>query len=130
MNKITASPSTSVAEFLRVAIASSGKTYEQIAAELGYESGSVIKMMAAGMTKLPVNRIKELAAALKIEPSDLFGRVLSDYFPELADLIDDLASPMKLTQGEKKLIATIRAQGEGAEPVVVDGRDIVAVVMV
>src|SRR6266568_5128561 len=115
MEKLPANSGKSVAEFLREAIAASGKTHEQVAAELGYDGGSVIKMVAAGMTKLPINKIKEIAAVLAVDPAELLGLTLENYLPGLGHLIEELFGGLALSQSEKRLIAAVRAQGHGAE---------------
>jgi hypothetical protein len=129
MSESTGTPSKSVAAFLQKAIADSGKTHEQIAAELGYESAATNKMMAAGLTKVPIAKIRGLAAALGVDAKELGGLVIADAYPGLVELIADLFGMMALSASERRLIEAVREQGDGAEPVVVDAREVIAVVM-
>jgi hypothetical protein len=132
MNQLTDTNTTPLAQFLKSAIANSGKSHDQIAIEVGYEKGSVVQMMADGLTKVPINKIRAIAAALDVDPPHLFGLLLHEYFPDLVGLIEQVFERPVLSQNERSLIQALRRHTEGndGQAVVVDAREVIAVVMV
>lgn len=105
-----------VAEFITMKIAESGKTQKEIAEELGYEHANVISMIKTGNTKLPLDKIGKMAAALYIDPVQLLRLALDEYQPGLYAAIEDcLANPL-LTRNERELIDAIRRVSGDADP--------------
>jgi hypothetical protein len=132
MHQLMDTKTTPLAQFLKSAIANSGKSHDQIAIEVGYEKGSVVQMMADGLIKVPINKIRPIAAALAVDPPLLCGLLLHEYFPDLVELIEQVYDRPLLSQNERSLIQALRRHTEGNDghAVVVDAREVIAVVMV
>lgn len=58
---------TSVADYFEMAIRLSGKSQREISKAAGYSKPNIISMMKTGQTKIPVEKIPALAAAMGIE---------------------------------------------------------------
>lgn len=71
-----------VAQFLSIAIAISGKTQKQIADEAGFPKQNMIVNLKKGWTKVPVERVGRLARSLGVDPKEFMSRVLREYKPE------------------------------------------------
>jgi len=59
---------TTVAAYLSKLVAESDKTQRQISEETGFESPNLITMIKNGTSKLPINRIANLAKSLSAVP--------------------------------------------------------------
>ena len=71
-----------VSDYVANAIAKSGKTHRQIAAETGFKQPNMISMIKLGCVKLPINKIPRLSRALGIEPYALLSLAMAEYQPE------------------------------------------------
>lgn len=120
-----------LAGFLDVCIRASGKTLEQLAHELGYPDGKVVQMFLTGKTKVPFNKAARFATAVGVDPGDFMRLLMQHYTPQLLAALDELPRTTSLTQDEHKLILAVRehTKGERAFPMVVDARDVVAMVV-
>ena len=100
----------SVAQFIAQRIKASGKTYVDLAKEIGYgaDRAALIETIAAGRNKLPVNKVRQIAAALDVGPGELLRIVLAEYSPELLDAIEE-------TTG-RNLATNDPIEGLGARP--------------
>lgn len=81
-----------VAQFIAQKIKASGKTYVQVAKEIGYETdrASLIEMIATGRSKLPLNKVRQFAESLNLNPAELLRMVLAEYSPTTLDAIEDI----------------------------------------
>jgi len=122
-----------VAEFITKKINESGRAQKAIAEELGYEHPNVISMIKSGNTKLPLDKVGKMAAALHVEPIQLLRLALDEYHPGLYATIETcLANPL-LSKGELQLIQSIRRVLNDVDPelfIVGEGKQIVGVVTV
>src|SRR5689334_10646177 len=93
---------SAVPTYLRRALAGSGKTYEEVAAEMGFGSDVPMRMLTAGSAKLQLSQIKPLSAALGVDPVYVLRLVLSSYYPGLEELIEELRGTTLISQNERR----------------------------
>lgn len=107
------------ADFLGRAIAFSGKSQREIANAIGIGKPNMISMMKLGHTKVPIDRIPDLADACGVDPV-LFMRVaLREYHPELLDLTEDYVGDL-LTLNDLRMVRCYRAIAGEDEQIDVD----------
>lgn len=97
-----------VAEYLVVKIAESGKTQRVIAEECGFESPNIITMFKKGDTRVPLNRIEPLAYALNVDPAHLLRLVMLEYMPRTWDSIESMLKGSVMTESELRLVSAYR----------------------
>jgi hypothetical protein len=121
-----------VAVFIRESLEKNGKNVLDFGVELGLERDMLPRMIHAGLAKLPLKMIKQVAAVLGVEPAVLLGVWIQGYIPGLLPLLDELGQKTLLSASERRLIQALREHTEGskAEAVVCSARDLIAVVMV
>jgi transcriptional regulator with XRE-family HTH domain len=78
---------TTVADYFEMAIRLSGKSQREIAKAAGYSKPNIISMMKTGQTKIPVEKIPALAAAMGIETAPFLRLALQEYMPETWNVI-------------------------------------------
>lgn len=71
-----------VAQLVSIAVASSGKSQKQIAADMGFDQPNVISLIKSGQTKLPINRVRAFAESVGIDAKRLMTCVLREYMPD------------------------------------------------
>lgn len=132
INMTTRFKSPTVAEYLGEEIEASGRTAQDIADAIGYDSADVIKAFTRGTAKVPVNKVGPLARALDIDAAYFLRLVLAEYMPDTLAAIDDAIRVPMLTENERGLIGAYRraTNGTDAAAVVCDAKDVVAVIMV
>lgn len=120
----------SVAEFINHQIRVSGKSQAEIASELGYPNQNIITMFKQGRTRIPPDKVGQLAKALEIDPALFLKKVMGEYMPETLAALQNILDGLQLTQNERELIAAYRrtAKGKDVSAVICDN-SIVAVVM-
>lgn len=123
---------SNVAQFLKQALAASGKTQREIARELGYENSNVITMFKQGLTKVPLAKAGSMAKALGVDPVFFFKLLLNEYAPETLSAIEEFFDTSFLTKNERALLESYRHATKGLDgtAAVVDASDVVALVMV
>jgi hypothetical protein len=104
-----------VARYLDYAISKSEKTQAEIAREAGFKHANVITMLKLGHTKVPIDRVPALAAALEVSSSYLLELVLREYVPEIASVIEETAG-MLLSGNEIAIIKYVREVSGGGDP--------------
>ncbi len=121
-----------VAEYLAEKTAACGKSEQEIAEAIGYNSASVIHAFTHGTAKVPLNRIGALARALEIDSVYFLRLVLAEYLPDVLVAIDGALDVPMLTENEKGLIEAYRRVTEGTDAmaVICDAKDVVAMIMV
>ncbi|NDP49485.1 MAG: hypothetical protein GZ085_14075 [Sulfuriferula multivorans] len=128
------SPSTSTPPPLIAQIearqAELGMSDEQLGEALGYERGNVIRLIKSGAIKLPLSKVRALAAALELDRTELLRTAIQDAVPEMAAVIEDAYNPMRLTATELTLIKHLRKLSGDVptKPIVFDGRGVIALV--
>lgn len=128
----TEATTSNVAQFLKQALAASGKTQREIAREVGYENANVITMFKQGLTKVPLTKAGSLAKALGVDPVFFFKLLLGEYAPETLLAIEEFFDTCFLTKNERDLLDSYRNATKGLDgaATVVDASDVVALVMV
>jgi hypothetical protein len=97
---------------------------------VGFERTIMLTLIKAGTMKMPLTRIPAFAAALEIDPAELFRSALRESDPALAQVIEQVFNPLHLTATEVNLIMHLRElYGDRAvAPIVFDGKGVVALV--
>lgn len=104
-----ASKPRSVSEYITWQIALCGKSQIDIAKEAGFEKPNVITMIKQGKTKVPLNKIGSMAKALEIDPVFFFRLCMSEYMPDLMDIIAAITNQPVITRNEFDFIEVIRS---------------------
>ena len=100
---------SSIAVFLTDRIATVKKNQREIAREIGYDKPNMISMFKSGATKVPLEKIPQLAKALDVDPIHLFRLGLDQYWPELKETIAGMFDQGGLiTNNEFSLIKEVR----------------------
>ena len=109
-----------------------GMSDKDLAEALGFSRTDILTHIKSGAMKMPVGKVPLIATTLEVSASDVLTVLLEDYYSgELLQVMRKTWGVLNLSPDERKLIATYRAfEGEGSEPRVVDGKNIIAVVMV
>ena len=100
---------SSIAVFLTDRIATVKKNQREIAREIGYDKPNMISMFKSGATKVPLEKIPQLAKALDVDPIHLFRLGLDQYWPDLKETIAGMFDQGGLiTNNEFSLIKEVR----------------------
>jgi SOS-response transcriptional repressor LexA len=106
-----------VAEYLTARMNAVGKTNADLARETGYppQNVSFISMIRNGKAKLPINKVVLFAKALEEDPVFLLRKVLQEYSPDTAAVIEEVIESRMgtLTQGERELLDVFRRESAG-----------------
>lgn len=103
---------------------------QAIADALGCDA-AVIRMIKAGRTRLPINKVSALASVLDVEAGEMMRLLLSEIDPVMLESIENCVGPLGLSPGEKRLLTTLRnsAKGRDVAPIFFEGAPIVAVIV-
>jgi hypothetical protein len=101
----------------------SGKSREQIATAMGYDSTAVLDRWERGSIKLPINMVKPFAEASAGDSVGLFEIVLAEYVPETWAAFQDILGAWTLSDYEKEVISGYRSLARDA------GKDIGVVIV-
>lgn len=63
-----------------------GRTNEEVSQELGYRAANIISMWRTGKTKIPLDRLPDIANLMKIDIATLFPMWMEQYFGEREDI--------------------------------------------
>jgi hypothetical protein len=87
-------------------------------------------MFKQGHTKLPINRISQLAKALDVDPVHLLRLVMLEYIPESWEAIENIMNSTVLTANELELVRAFRevTGGNDALATVIDRSAVLAIV--
>lgn len=108
-------PKLTAAEYLALAIALTGKSQKEIAAEAGYDRPNVLSMMKTGVTKIPVDRVPAIARACGVDPKVMLRIVMEEYHPDIWDVLaGTMGDHITLSNEERALIAHHRAEGSSS----------------
>ena len=98
-----------VAEYLGHAIYLSGKTQKDIATEAGFNKPNVLSMMKQGLTKVPIYSLPALARACNVDPVHFIRLAMSEYHPEMWEVISKSFGE-SLTEDERAVLEAYRAE--------------------
>ena len=106
-------------------------THDDLAQQLGLESGAIIRQVAAGRMVLPLTMVEPLAEVLEVDKFELLSAWLREHHPALHGLFEELRLRCDITPAEQRLLAYCRelAGDRDAAPVVIDGRSVVALLV-
>ena len=107
---------TTVAAYLSRLMAESDKTQRQISEETGFESPNLITMIKNGTSKLPINRIANLARSLNTDPAHMLRVVMSEYSPDSWAAIEQNMGGSVLTANELDLVRQFRLATADKDP--------------
>lgn len=108
-------PSTQLtaAQYLTQQIEKSDKTQTEIASELGFPNPNVITMFKQGRTKIPINRVPDIARVLECDPLHMMRVVMNEYQPETWQVFERLLGKSLVTEAEMQIVKAVReAAGE------------------
>lgn len=101
--------------FLANAISLAEVSNVEVAERLGYERPNVVSMLKNGTMKLPLNKIPEMAAVLRMDPVGLLQRALAAYAPELLDVLRTVMADRLVSQNELAILGVIRSRMKGID---------------
>jgi hypothetical protein len=107
------SPQRSVVTFICERQAALGISDADVAAQAGYSSERAYRLLKAGQMKLNVERIPDLAGALRVEPGELLTVALADYESALLKVLQECAGPVDLSCSERQIIEHARRVASG-----------------
>lgn len=81
----------------------------------------MLTMVKNGHTRLPLDFVEPLAAALQVDPVHLMRLWLNDYHPATLKLIEGVLG-MLSTNNEREIIACIRQAANNTDPVLTKER--------
>lgn len=90
-------------------------THTEIAHKLGYPKSNIISMFKTGETKVPLDKIPDLAEALHVDVAHLMRLGLEQYWPERMGVITEVFSRM-VTANEMELLEEIRRRTKNTDP--------------
>ena len=107
-----------------------GLSDQDLCEAVGFERTIMLTLIKAGTMRLPLTRVPAFAAALEIDPTELFRSALRESDPALAQVIEQVFNPLHLTSTELNLITHLRAQygDRDVAPIVFDGKGVIALV--
>jgi glycine betaine/choline ABC-type transport system substrate-binding protein len=85
----------------------SDKTQLQIAKELGYENANIITMFKKGTTRLPLEKVADLAQAVNGDTAELIQLWFKSYAPDALSMIEKHVGAM-LTPNEQSWVTGLR----------------------
>ena len=95
------------ADYLSSALQASPLTPEDISARVGLSRVSHLTMMAHGLTRVPLDRIPALSAALDVRCSEFLFTALEEYYPEVHRLLTEVLA-LPLDRDEEELVGLYR----------------------
>lgn len=105
----------SIADYVAFHIDASPKNRAEIAAEAGFAKPNVLSMIRTGVMKVPLTAIGKLAKSLGIDQGNFMRRCLSEYSPELLDVIEETTGGI-LSTNERKMLELYRSATKGTDP--------------
>lgn len=99
---------SAVAKYIEKTIDLNGLRQRDIADAVGWENPNMVSIIKSGQSKVPLEKVFPLAKALNLDPTDLFIRVFSEYYPGLWKDIEQTLKGWVLTQSEQALVTAYR----------------------
>ncbi len=109
---------TELAGFLvhRIAELKPKKNQAEIAAEAGYPNANMVSMLKDGTTKLPLDRVADLAKALETDPARLFRMALLQSGHETTRPVVEEIFGTIVTRNEVGWLQAIREASDHTDP--------------
>jgi len=104
----------------------------QLSLLMGHKDTKTVEMYKNGKLRMPVKLIPFLSSMLGLDVPMLLRIYLSMYMPDLMEILDPLLMTDTLTTNESELIQSYRhlCKNHEVRPVILDGKNIVALVVV
>lgn len=101
---------TRVARFIgqRIDELSSRKAQREIAQQAGFKAPNIMFMFKQGLTKVPLDRVLDLARALEVDPRVLFELVLEQVYGEGSNPVTEIFHGVIPSAQEAALIRAMR----------------------
>jgi transcriptional regulator with XRE-family HTH domain len=90
-------------------------TQAEIAKKAGFANANMLSMVKHGKTRLPLDRVPAIAAALDIDPALLFRTSLADLWPGHERTVRHIFRDV-LTENEWNFIEIVRSKTRGDAP--------------
>lgn len=87
----------------------------EIADRLGYEKANIITMFKQGTTRVPLDKVPQLADALDVDRVDLINVWLKDYEPEMLEVVQQNLGVV-LSRSERTWVLNLRETFDGVLP--------------
>ena len=100
----------------RIAELAGRKTQAEIAAEAGFVNPNMLSMIKSGASKLPLDRVPQLARALDCDPAFLLRLAMDQALGSTAAKAVGEIFGTPLTQNEREWIAEIRDASGDTDP--------------
>lgn len=97
-------------------------TQRQIAHTAGYDKPNILSMIKRGETKVPIDKIPDMAKALRVDPAHLARLVLDQHWPALTFSFEEIFGGGMITVNERKLLTLWRQETGNNDPVINDAR--------
>lgn len=102
-------------DYIAALIDGSEMTQIQLAREIGYDNPNIVSMFKKGITKVPVDKLPLLAAALHVDPAHLTRMALREYYPDLFAALESVFGHA-VTANEFDIVKRIRKITKDANP--------------
>jgi len=111
---------TTVADYIGAQLAHlpPGVTQKDVANAIGYEKPNILVMIKRGGTKLPIGKAPALAKAIHVDPVHLTRLALSEYMPELHDILESVMGAA-VSENERQLLKLWREATLETDPTIV-----------
>jgi hypothetical protein len=103
-----AHPKGSFLDFLQTSLNLSNRSLNDLAAEVGYESGNALTLIKSGRSKIALNRVRPLGRALGIDDSLLYQLALRDQFPDIWENLQQMGTKNLVSDTERELLEQIK----------------------
>lgn len=103
---------------------------QELCEAVGFERTIIMSLIKQGTMRLPLTKVPALAAALEIDPAELFRSALRESDPALSQVIEQVFNPLHLTATEVNLIQHLRELygDQKVSPLVFGGKGVIALV--
>lgn len=107
-----------------------GLSDQALSEAVGFERPIMLALIKQGTMRMPLTKIPAMAAALELDPAELFRAALRESDPALGKVIDDVFNPLLLSATEMNLIKHLRrlCGDSKVSPIVFDGKGVIALV--
>jgi transcriptional regulator with XRE-family HTH domain len=112
-------PTYRLAEFLNQHWeAKVGMTNEEVAGELGYRAGNIVSMWRTGKTRVPLERLPDIARLMKLDLGVLLPLWFEQYYGDRADgeAMERVLIGRVVTERESALIRVLREASPTRDP--------------
>lgn len=96
------------------------KNQSEIAREAGFEKPNILSMIKTGEVRVPLDRIPDLARALRGDPAFMFRLALEEYWPDREGAVRAVFGTI-VSRNEAELLIRIRALTNDTDPILVYG---------